>query len=86
MTLTHCRRRKYRNRGTTPLYWLNAPFTVIQNIYLAARKAVPWTHASNHDRAMTMQPWLRKVSVEFHRRLREAQIYVEGSTNTEGVS
>jgi hypothetical protein len=79
--MTRCpprRRRRYLNRGTTPLYWADAPFEYVQQLYRAARRATPWFHGSSGDPALDRQPWLRAVSIEFQRRLREERIYVEG--------
>jgi hypothetical protein len=73
-------RRRYLNRGTTPLYWADASFDTVQRIYREARKSVKWNHGGCSDPALGRQPWLRRVSEEFHRRLREARIYVENGS------
>jgi hypothetical protein len=80
------RRRRYLNRGTTPLWWADAPAPMVQRIYQEARAAVPQrggSRGAHSDPVIAKQPWLRRVSEEFHRRLREALVYVEGASDCE---
>lgn len=59
-------------------YRRNPPsFALVQSLYQAARRAVPYSHG-NGDDALRRQPWLRKVQAEFDRRLKLAGIPVEG--------
>ncbi|HET9893141.1 MAG TPA: hypothetical protein VFQ42_21875 [Mycobacterium sp.] len=72
------RRRRYLNRGTTPLWIADPPSALGQDLYRKARTVVRWTGQSHHD-PLAIQPWLRKVSAVFHQLLREERIYVEGA-------
>jgi hypothetical protein len=57
---------------------MNAPsWFLVSRIYREARKSVP-VNNHNYDDAMRNQGYLRKVSAEFHRRLKAAGIHVEG--------
>ena len=57
--------------------WANPPFAVVHRLYLQSRSAVRWTGGGKDT--LGMQSWLGRVSAEFHRRLRDAGIYVESS-------
>jgi hypothetical protein len=71
------------NRVTTPLWWADASFALVQSIYQEARLAVPRPKfgVEGSDLVFVRQGWLRRVSAEFHRRLREARIFVEGASD-----
>lgn len=53
----------------------------LMRLYREARRAVPYFHGRDHDIVVAKQPWLRKVSDEFGRRLAAAGVYVEGETS-----
>lgn len=45
---------------------------------VSARRGAPGSDYDSVERTGQRHAWLRKVSVEFHRRLKRAGIYVEG--------
>lgn len=53
------------------------PSTLVHKIYREARRSIPWRHSANPG-VLGKQNWLRQVSLEFHKRLAAAGIYVEG--------
>lgn len=59
--------------------WAWASFELVQRLYRAARKATPWPGGTHGD-ILSVQPWARRVSAEFGRRLAAAHIWVEGLT------
>lgn len=72
------------SHNETPLWWADAPFSLVQRIYHEARRAVPQSSGkAHHDPVVCRQRWLGKVSAEFHRRLRDAYIYVEGASDVD---
>lgn len=60
-------------------------WALVRRHYQAAYKAVsagrggPGADYDSADRTGQRHAWLRKVSVEFHRRLKRAGIFVEGA-------
>jgi len=59
--------------------WANPPSAMVARIYRAARCAVPRPGHTYDVRIVDRQGWLRRVSLVFHRMLRDAGIYVEGA-------
>lgn len=58
--------------------WANPPGALIDRVYQEAKNAIPRTQGCSPT-TPHHQAWLRKVHTEFHRRLRDRGIYVEGA-------
>ncbi len=68
----------------TPLYWADPPGSLLQRIYRDARSSIPYQGGNaSLDSTIARQPYLRRVSEEYGRRLARAGIYVEGETDME---
>lgn len=66
----------------TDLWWLDAPFEIVQRVHRAASAAVPKRRGGlNGDPALAAAPRLREVSAVFHKMLAANSIYVEGGDN-----
>ncbi len=68
----------------TPLYWAEPPGALLRELYIEARRSVPYTGGHQDvDSAISRQTYLRKVSVEYGKVLARERIFVEGETDLE---
>ena len=66
----------------TPLYWADPPGQLLRELYLKARRRVPYIGGHQDcDSAISRQTYLRKVSVEYGKVLARERIFVEGETD-----
>lgn len=65
-------------RGAVPLLWADASSHLVQRLYREARASVRWPGGETGGESNSKQRWLRKVRDVFDRKLRDAQVYVEG--------
>jgi hypothetical protein len=74
------REEPYELEWITPLYWEDASSHVMHKIYQEARASIRFYGGGAYaDPALGRQSYLRRVSVEFYRRLEIYGIYVEGA-------